>query len=88
VLLWLGVLNLRDGVRDFARDEGQGLVEYAVIIALIALGAMVALSFLAGGVGNVFEMVTDNLEAIATNTDPIEVARRHGHGWCRHHGGC
>jgi pilus assembly protein Flp/PilA len=86
VLLWLSVLTLRRGLREFARDEGQGLVEYAVIIALIALGAMVALSFLAGGVSNVFEMVSDNLEAVATNMDPIDVAQHHGHGWCRHHG--
>jgi len=87
-LLWLWVLILRRGVRDFAHDDGQGLVEYAVIIALIALGALVALSFLAGGVGNVFEMVSDNIEAIATNSDPINVAQHHGHGWCHHHGGC
>jgi len=79
----------RRAVRAFARDnEGQGLVEYAVIIGLIALGAMVALSFLAGGVGGAFEMVADNLQAVVTQEDPIEIARHHGHGWCRHHGGC
>ena len=87
-MLWRGVLILRRAARDFAGDEGQGLVEYAVILALITLASMVALSFLAGGVGNVFEMVTDNLEAVVTNTDPIDVAQHHGHGWCHHHGGC
>ena len=85
----LGVLAIRYAARLFARDQdGQGLVEYALILGLIAIGAIIALSFMAGGVGNVFEMVSDNLEAIVTQQDPNDVAVHHGHGWCRHHGGC
>jgi Flp pilus assembly pilin Flp len=88
-VLLIGILVLRHAARLFARDEkGQGLVEYALILGLIALGAMVALSFLAGGVGNVFEMVADNIEAVVTQEDPLEIAVHHGHGWCHHHGGC
>ncbi len=35
----------------FCNDEGQGLVEYALIIALVALVGMIALQTL-GGKGN------------------------------------
>ncbi|HET8570000.1 MAG TPA: Flp family type IVb pilin [Candidatus Limnocylindria bacterium] len=74
-------------LRAFSADEGaQGLVEYALVIAVIALGVLVALSFLAGGIGNAFEMVSDHVEATLTSEDPIEVGRRRGRGWCRRYG--
>ena len=86
MLFWLATSAIRSA-RAFARDrDGQGLVEYALILGLVAIGVVVALSFLSGGVGNVFEMVTDNLEAAATQQDVLDVAQHHGHGWCRHHG--
>jgi pilus assembly protein Flp/PilA len=34
--------------------EGQGLVEYALIIALVSIALIVALTALAGGIRNVF----------------------------------
>lgn len=33
-----------------SRDEGQGITEYALLIALVALVAIVALTLLGGGV--------------------------------------
>jgi Flp pilus assembly pilin Flp len=81
------MVGLRRAREAFARDEaGAGLVEYALIIAVIAIGVLVALSFLAGGISDAFEMVSDHVEAAATNEDPIEVGRRHGRGWCRRFG--
>jgi len=78
---------VRDAAAAFARDEGAAaVVEYALIIAVVAIGVIAALSFLAGGVGDAFEMVTDHLEAAVTNEDPIEVAKRHGRGWCKKFG--
>jgi Flp pilus assembly pilin Flp len=78
---------LRFDPRRFAEEEdAQGLVEYALIIGLIALGALVALTFLAGGIGNAFDMVSDHLESVITQEDPVEVGRRHGRGWCKKHG--
>ena len=37
-------------ISSFRRDEGQGLAEYALILALIAIVAIVALIFLGGQV--------------------------------------
>jgi len=39
------------GLRAYAR-KGQGLVEYALIIALVAIVVIVALHFLGGTIGN------------------------------------
>jgi pilus assembly protein Flp/PilA len=38
-------------------DEGQGLAEYALILALIAIVAIVALIFLGGQVSNILSNV-------------------------------
>jgi Flp pilus assembly pilin Flp len=74
-------------VRSFVRDErAAGLVEYALILAIVAVGVIVALTFLAGSIGDVFEMVSDTLEGVTTNEDPIEVGRRRGRGWCKKFG--
>jgi pilus assembly protein Flp/PilA len=84
---WDWVLRVRDAARAFVHDEaGAGLVEYALILALIAIGVVVALAFLAGGIGSAFEMISDNVEAVITSEDPVEVGRRHGRGWCRRFG--
>ncbi|MCM8745463.1 Flp family type IVb pilin [Thermomicrobium sp. CFH 73360] len=37
--------------------EGQGLVEYALIIALVSIALIAALTALAGGIGNVFATI-------------------------------
>jgi pilus assembly protein Flp/PilA len=39
------------------REEGQGLAEYALILALIAIVAIVALLFLGGAVSNILHSV-------------------------------
>ena len=38
-------------------DEGQGLAEYALILALIAIVAIVALLFLGGAISNILSTV-------------------------------
>ena len=37
-----------------AREEGQDLVEYALVVALIALGAVAAMTLLSGEISTVF----------------------------------
>ena len=41
----------------FHREEGQGLAEYALILALIAIVAIVALLFLGGQVSTILSTV-------------------------------
>jgi len=49
---------LIDLLRD---DEGQGLVEYALIIAVIAIAVIVAMVFLRGNLQNLFSNIGNNL---------------------------
>ena len=44
-------------------QRGQGLVEYALIIALIALVVIVALRFLGGTVGNTYNNIGEKVKA-------------------------
>jgi pilus assembly protein Flp/PilA len=46
----------------FLRDEeGQGLVEYALIIAVIAIAVILAMIFLRGQIQNIFSNIGNNL---------------------------
>ncbi len=49
------VANLLD------RDEGQGLAEYALILALIAIIAIVALIFLGGQISTILSTVGSSI---------------------------
>ncbi|TMD62182.1 MAG: Flp family type IVb pilin [Chloroflexi bacterium] len=42
-------------------EEGQGLVEYALIIAVIAIAVIVAMLFLRGQIQNIFSNIGNNL---------------------------
>lgn len=56
---------LKNFLGQFSREEGQGLVEYALILVLIAIVVIVALKLLGGQVSNVFETITGNLGGVA-----------------------
>jgi len=43
------------------RDEGQGLAEYALILALIAIVAIIALLFLGGQVSTILSTVGNSV---------------------------
>jgi pilus assembly protein Flp/PilA len=45
----------------FKDEEGQGLVEYALIIAVIAIAVIVAMVFLRGQIQNIFSNIGNNL---------------------------
>jgi pilus assembly protein Flp/PilA len=47
--------------RFFRDDDGQGLVEYALIIAVIAIAVIVAMIFLRGQIQNIFSNIGNNL---------------------------
>ena len=43
------------------REEGQDLVEYALVVALIAFGAITGMGFLATGLNNAFSGISSTL---------------------------
>jgi pilus assembly protein Flp/PilA len=43
------------------REEGQGLVEYALILVLVAVVVIIILAILGPTVGNVFSNIVQNL---------------------------
>jgi pilus assembly protein Flp/PilA len=45
----------------FREEEGQGLVEYALIIAVIAIAVIVAMVFLRDQISNIFSNIGNNL---------------------------
>ena len=45
----------------FQDEEGQGLVEYALIILLVAIAAVAILTTLGGDVSDVFTNISDTL---------------------------
>lgn len=47
--------------RLFGGDEGQDLVEYALVVALIAFGSIAGMGFLATGINNAFSGVSTTL---------------------------
>jgi pilus assembly protein Flp/PilA len=49
-----------------AREEGQDLVEYALVVALIAFGAIAGMKFLATGLNSAFNNIADVLSANIT----------------------
>ena len=49
-------------LQKFVRDEdGQGLVEYALIIAVIAIAVILAMVFLRDQISNIFSNIGNNL---------------------------
>lgn len=43
------------------REEGQGLVEYALILVLVAVVVIVILALLGPAIGNIFSNLVNNL---------------------------
>jgi len=54
----LAYMRARLGVSD---EKGQTLVEYALIISLIAIAAVLALGFLSGRINNLFSKTGSEL---------------------------
>jgi pilus assembly protein Flp/PilA len=51
----------KDMIQFFKEEDGQGLVEYALIIAVIAIAVIVAMIFLRGQIQNIFSNIGNNL---------------------------
>ena len=58
------LLKLYVKFQDLAsREEGQDLVEYALVVALIAFGATAGMKALAGGLNTAFNNISTNLSS-------------------------
>ena len=63
------IIDFRDQLSIFVRsfmfisEKGQGLVEYALILVLIAMIVIIAMAFLAPTIGNVFTSIGNTLES-------------------------
>jgi Flp pilus assembly protein, pilin Flp len=55
---------LKDFLGKFSREEGQGLVEYALILVLIAIVVLVALSAMGTNINTIFEEIGDALTGV------------------------
>jgi pilus assembly protein Flp/PilA len=56
-MLYLRAMDSLRALRD--EEDGQGLVEYALILALVSIALIAALNLLAVDIGEVFKKVTD-----------------------------
>ncbi len=52
LMLYLGALD---------NEEGQDLAEYALVIALVAIAAIIALGALSGGINGIFNSIAGTL---------------------------
>jgi pilus assembly protein Flp/PilA len=58
--------RLMSTLKSFVRqDEGQDLLEYALLVALIALVAIIAVTAAGGSVRTIFQAIADRLAAAA-----------------------
>ena len=59
-------MHLVNSVKSFVRnEEGQDLLEYALLVALIALVAIAAVTAAGGSVSTIFQTIADKLKAAA-----------------------
>jgi len=62
-------MQLVNTVKSFIRnDEGQDLLEYALLVALIALVAIAAVTAAGGSVSTIFQSIADKLKAAGTSS--------------------
>ncbi len=55
-------MNVKQIINNLRTDEsGQDLIEYALVAALVGLGAVAAMSKLSGSIGNAFNSVGTSL---------------------------
>ena len=54
-------------------ERGQGLVEYSLILVLVAIVVIVALSLLGPSIGNVFSQVVDELNMLGGGNNDVVV---------------
>ena len=56
--LWMMSIKIKDVL---SREEGQDLIEYALIVALVAFAATVGMSSLASGINTAFGNIANKI---------------------------
>jgi pilus assembly protein Flp/PilA len=65
--MWTVMLQLASNIKSFlAREDGQDLVEYALVVALVAFGATSALKLLGSGLNHAFTDISSTLASSLT----------------------
>ena len=62
----IGLRFLSKLVSLLAREEGQDLVEYALVVALVAFGATSAMKLLGSGLNHTFSSISSTLASSLT----------------------
>ena len=52
-------------------DSGQGLVEYVLIIALVAIGLIAIITVFRNAIGKIFKTIADTLNSAPTTSFPV-----------------
>ena len=60
-MLWQAYFWMKDFLGKLNREEGQGLVEYALILVLIAIVVIVVLKVTGTKVSDIFNAINDKL---------------------------
>jgi Flp pilus assembly pilin Flp len=68
-------------------DDGQGLVEYAVLLGLLAMTVIVALVFLGGNVSGTLQSIGDSIGAATGISTTVADGGGGGGGDDHNHGG-
>lgn len=55
---------MKEMMRFFKDEEGQGMVEYGLIIGLVAVVVIVALSFLGPKIAEMFNAITEEIPTV------------------------
>jgi pilus assembly protein Flp/PilA len=56
-----GVVIMAQWLQSLRKAEGQGLVEYALILVLVAIVVIITLSLIGGGIANIFGNIVTTL---------------------------
>jgi pilus assembly protein Flp/PilA len=60
------LLRLQTKIQIMLDDNGQDLIEYALVVALIAFAATVGMGNVANGINNAFSKISSKLTATIT----------------------
>ena len=60
------LLKLQTRIQITLDDNGQDLIEYAMVVALIAFGATVGMGNVANGINNIFSKVASKISSAIT----------------------